>query len=70
MMHSPINIRFTDHIFCIHQIFETNLEYNEIVHQLLIDFKKAHDSVGREVLYHILIEFGIPMKLISLKKCV
>jgi len=30
------------------------------VHQLFIDFKKAYDSVRREVLYKILIEFGIP----------
>ena len=43
-------------------------EYNEPVHQLFIDFKKAYDSVRREVLYKILIEFGIPMKLVSLIK--
>ena len=28
-------------------------EYNEEVHQLFIDFKKAYDSVRREVLYSI-----------------
>jgi hypothetical protein len=39
------------------------LEYDETTHQLFIDFKKACDSVRREVLYNILIEFGIPMKL-------
>jgi len=38
------------------------------VHQLLIDWKKAYDSVRMEVLYNILIEFSIPVKLISLKK--
>ena len=37
-------------------------EYNEEVHQLFIHFKKAYDSVRREVLYKILIEFGIPRK--------
>ena len=42
-------------------------EYNEAVCQLFTDFKKAYDSVGREVLYKILIEFGIPRKLIRLK---
>jgi hypothetical protein len=35
-------------------------EYNEAVHQLFIDFKKVNDSVRKEVLYNILIEFGIP----------
>jgi hypothetical protein len=43
-------------------------EYSESVHQLFIDFKKAYDSVRREVLYKILIEFGIPMKLVRLIK--
>jgi hypothetical protein len=37
-------------------------EQNETVHQLFIDFKKAYDSVSREVLYGILTEFGVPMK--------
>jgi hypothetical protein len=38
------------------------------VRQLFADFKKAYDSVRREVLYNILIEFGIPMKLVGLIK--
>jgi hypothetical protein len=42
-------------------------EYNEAVHQLLLDFKKVYDSV-RKGLYNILIEFGIPMKLVRLIK--
>jgi hypothetical protein len=47
----------TDQIFCIRQILEEKWEYN--------------DSVRREVLYNILIEFGIPMKLLRLiKMCV
>ena len=41
-------------------------EYNEAVHQLLIDCKKAYDSVRSIYLCNILIEFGIPMKLVSL----
>ena len=51
----------TDHIFCIRQILEKKWEYNEAVLQLFIDFKKAYDSVRREVLYNILIELCIPM---------
>jgi hypothetical protein len=45
-------------------------EYNETIHQMFTDFKKAYDSVRREVLYNILIGFGIPMKLVRLIKCV
>jgi len=58
----------TDHIFCIRQILEKKREYNEAVHQLFIDFKKAYDSVRRGVLYNSLIEFGIPKKLVRLIK--
>jgi hypothetical protein len=43
-------------------------EYNESVHQLFIDFKEAYESVRREVLYNILIEFAVPTKLIRLIK--
>ena len=58
----------TDHIFCIHQILEKKREHNEAVHQLFIDFKIAYDSVRREALYNIFIEFGIPKKLVRLIK--
>jgi hypothetical protein len=43
-------------------------EYNETVHLLFIDFKKAYDSVRREVFYSILIEFRVPMKIVRLIK--
>jgi hypothetical protein len=59
----------TDQIFCIRQILEKKIwEYNETVHQLLIDFNDAYDSVRRKVLYNILMECGIPMKLVKLIK--
>jgi hypothetical protein len=38
------------------------------VHQLFIDFKKAYDSIKREVLYNILLESGIPKKLVRLSE--
>jgi hypothetical protein len=38
-------------------------EHNETAHQLFIDFKKADDQMRREVLYSILLEFGITLKL-------
>jgi len=36
-----------------------------VVHHLFVDFKKAHNSVRRGVLYNILTWFGIPMKLLK-----
>jgi hypothetical protein len=60
----------TDQIFYIWQILEKKWEYNGTVHQLFIDFKKAYDSVQREVLYSILLESGLPKKLVRLIKCV
>ncbi|KAJ4431338.1 hypothetical protein ANN_19935 [Periplaneta americana] len=57
-----------DQIFCIRQIMEKKWEYKGTEHQLFIDFKKAYDSVKREVLYDIFIEFGIPKKLVRLIK--
>jgi hypothetical protein len=44
----------TDQIFCIRQILEKKQEYN--------------DSVRREILYRILIEFRVPIKLVRLIK--
>ncbi|KAJ4432021.1 hypothetical protein ANN_20635 [Periplaneta americana] len=52
----------------VFKIMEKKWEYKGIVHQLFIDFKKTYDSVKREVLYDILIEFGIPKKLVRLIK--
>jgi hypothetical protein len=57
-----------DQIFYIWQILEKKWEYNGMVHQLFIDFKKAYDSIKREVLYNILVEFCIPKKLVRLIK--
>jgi intergrase/recombinase len=62
------NRSITNHIFCIRQILKKKWIYSEVVHQLFVDFKKAHDSVRREVLYNNLIEFGIPLKLVRLIK--
>jgi hypothetical protein len=63
-----VTVLTTDEIFCIHQILEKKWEYNETVHQLFIGFKKAYDSVRKEVLYNILIESGLSMKLVRLTK--
>ena len=51
----------SDHIFCIRQVIEKKWEYSESVHQLFIDFRKAYDSVRREILCNTRNEFGFPM---------
>jgi hypothetical protein len=53
----------TDQIFYIQQILEKKWEYNGTVHHPFINFKKAYDSVRREVLYNVLSEIGIPRKI-------
>jgi hypothetical protein len=58
----------TDQILYIRQILERKWEYNKTVHQLFKTFEKAYDSQRDEVLYNILIEFGVPTKLVRLIK--
>jgi hypothetical protein len=54
----------------IRQILEKKWEYSGTVHQLLIDFREVYDSILREVLYNILLEFCIDKKpLIVIKMC-
>jgi hypothetical protein len=45
-------------------MLEEKWDYNETIHQLLIEFKKTYDSVWREVLYNILIELEVKKKAI------
>jgi hypothetical protein len=54
----------TDQIFYFCQILEKKWEYSERVHQLLVDL--ACDSVRRELLHSVLIESGVPVKLVRL----
>jgi hypothetical protein len=61
------NTSTTDQISYIHWILEKKWEY-ETMHQLFIDFKKEYDSFKGEVLCNILLEFGIPKKLVRLIK--
>jgi hypothetical protein len=57
-----------DYIFCIHQLLEKKWKWT--VPQLFIDFKTAYNSPKKKVLYNIHTEFGIPMELVTLIKCV
>jgi hypothetical protein len=58
----------TDKIFYIRQILKKKWEYNGTVHQLFRDLKNACDFVKRDVLYNILLEFGILKKLVRLSE--
>jgi len=58
----------TGQLLIIRQILEKGWKFNEAEYQLLINFKNAHASVRREGLCNILIEFGIPMKLVRVIK--
>jgi len=55
----------SDHILCICQILEKKWEYNKAVKLALY---RLHYSVTRGILYNILIECGIPKKLVRLIK--
>ena len=55
-----------DQIFTLRQILEKSWEHNLEVHNVFLDFKKAYDCIHREGLYNILLEFGIPKKLVRM----
>ena len=56
-------------IYCAFaKYFRKHGKHNEEAHQLFIDLKKPYYPVRRDVLYKILIEFGIPRKLVRLIK--
>jgi len=48
------------------QILEKKWEYNGRVYQLFIYSEQAYNSIRTKVLYNILNEFGISMKLVRL----
>ena len=58
----------TDNIFGFRQIFKY-IEKMDAVFQLFLGFKRAQDSVMRDVLHNSFIECVINMKLATLQKC-
>ena len=49
-------------------MLEKKWEYNGTGHQLFIDIKNVYRPFRREVLYNIIMDFGITKKLIRLVK--
>jgi hypothetical protein len=67
-VHCAVQIINFDKIWFEYTHWRKKLEYVRTVHQLFIYFKEAYDSVRREVLYNILVEFSITTKLRGLFK--
>jgi hypothetical protein len=57
-----------DQIFYIRQILEKEIGVKLDSASLFIDFKKAYNSIKREVLYNNMLEFGISKKLVRIIK--
>lgn len=57
-----------DQIFIIRQLAQNTWEFDQELHTLFVDFKKAYDSTNRESIYKILEHFHIPQKLMELIK--
>ena len=57
-----------DQIFTLRNIIEQCTEFNEELHLNFIDFRKAFDSLDREVIWRILRKYGLPEKIINLIK--
>ena len=58
----------TDQMFTLRQILDKFREYNLQTHHLFVDFKAAYDSVKRNELWQIMLEYGFPTKLIKLSR--
>jgi hypothetical protein len=66
-----VDINATGQLLILYSVFIKYLRKNGNTMEQCINYlqtKIAYDSVRREVLYNILIEFGIPMKLVRLIK--
>ena len=55
-----------DKIFSLRQVHEKCWDSGVTLYQVFVDFKKAYDSIYREVVEKILVETGVPCKLAKL----
>ena len=56
----------TDQIFTLRRVLEHRYKYQQPTITCFIDFKAAFDSVARESLWNIMLEDGVPAKLVNL----
>ena len=59
----------TDQIASLRIIVEQSTEWNSTLYISFIDYKKAFDSVDREILWKLLRHYRVPDKIISLIRC-
>lgn len=55
----------SDLIFILRQIVEESRQWNTKLQLLFINFKKAFDSIDRNILRKILKYYGVPEKLVK-----
>ena len=60
--------RTTEQIFILRNIIEQVIEWNANLYVCFVDFEKAFDSIDRDILWGIMGEYGIPLKLITMVK--
>ena len=53
-----------DHIFTLHAAIERQFANNSKLYVAFIDFKKAYDSVNRNILWSVLLRSGIQGKML------
>ena len=57
-----------DMVFTASQLAERAKEFGITLFLVFVDLRKAYDSVPREALWRVLLQFGVPVKLVSLIK--
>ena len=58
----------TDQIATLRMIIEQSIEWNSSLYMNFVDFRKAFDSVDRDVAWKILRHYGLPEKFINIIK--
>ncbi len=57
-----------DHIFSLRQLIERRREFDRPFFAAFVDFKQAFDSIHQAGLWELLLEYGVPAKLVRLIK--
>lgn len=61
-----MNRSCTDMIFAARQLQEKSREQNRPLYMAFIDLTKAYNTVNRQALWHLLLRYGVPRKLVDI----